>query len=63
MSRKTQLPLVSIPKEVYPYIPPKEIQTNFPFIPDRVSPIADIYPNRVTGGHLAIVEFHLHIKQ
>ena len=25
---------------------------------DRITPIADVYTNRVTRGHLAIVEFH-----
>ena len=47
--------IIKLFKEVYPNIPLKKIQTNFPFVLDWVTPIADIYPNRVTGCHLAIV--------
>jgi hypothetical protein len=48
-------------EEVYSDIPSKEIQTYLPFVSDRITPIADIYSNRVTGGHFAIVEFHISI--
>jgi hypothetical protein len=42
-------------EEVYSHIPLKEIQTNFPLVFDRITPVMQIYPNRVIGGHGAIV--------
>jgi hypothetical protein len=55
MSRKSQLPLVLIPKEIYTYIPLKEIQAYLPLVFDRIAPVMQIYPKRIVGGHSAIV--------
>ena len=46
-------------EEVYSYIPLKEIQTNFPFVFDRIAPVSNIYTNGVVRGHPAIVKFHM----
>jgi hypothetical protein len=53
--------IIKLFKKVYANIPLKQIQTNFPLVFDRITPVMQIYPNRVIGGHSAIVEFHISI--
>ena len=48
-------------KEIYSYIPLKEIQANFPFVFDRIAPVSNIDTDCIVRGHFAVVEFHIYI--
>jgi hypothetical protein len=48
-------------EEVYSHIPLKQIYAYLPLMLNRITPVMQIYPNRVIGGHSAIVEFHIYI--
>lgn len=51
--------IIKLFKEVYAYVPLKEIQTNFPFVLDGIAPVSNIYTNGVVRGHPAIMKFHM----